>query len=69
MDLTNIACIGSTKSGTGAAGILISPDGARAFVAVSRDNFIAVVDLKTLAVVGRLETGRGVDGMAWAMRN
>jgi YVTN family beta-propeller protein len=57
------------KLGSGAAGILVSPDGARAFVAVSRDNFIAVVDLKALAVVGRLETGRGVDGMTWAVRN
>jgi YVTN family beta-propeller protein len=46
-------------------GILMQPDGARAYVAVNGDNYIAVVDLKTLAVTGRIETGRGPDGMAW----
>jgi len=47
-------------------GILMEPGGARAYVAVNGDNYIAVVDLKTLAVTGRIETGRGPDGMAWA---
>jgi YVTN family beta-propeller protein len=46
-------------------GILVQPDGARAYVAVNGDNYIAIVDLKTLAVTGRIETGRGPDGMAW----
>jgi DNA-binding beta-propeller fold protein YncE len=55
--------------GHGAAGILITPDGSRAFVAVSRDNYIAVVDLKTLSITGRIETGGGPDGMAWAVHN
>ena len=54
--------------GQGVAGILIVPDGARAFVAVSRDNEIAVVDLKTLAIAGKIKTGGGPDGMAWADR-
>jgi YVTN family beta-propeller protein len=47
-------------------GILISPDGALAYVAVAGDDNITVVDLKTLAVVTRLQTGKGPDGMAWA---
>lgn len=46
-------------------GILIEPGGARAYVAVNGDNHVAVVDLKTLTVTGRIETGRGPDGMAW----
>lgn len=46
-------------------GILMQPDGARAYVAVNGDNYIAIVDLKTLAVTGRLDTGKGPDGMAW----
>ena len=46
-------------------GILIQPDGARAYVAVNGDNYVAVVDLKTRTVTGRIETGRGPDGMAW----
>jgi len=54
--------------GQGVAGILIVPDGSRAFVAVSPDNEVAVVDLKTLSVTGRIATGKGPDGMAWAVR-
>jgi YVTN family beta-propeller protein len=46
-------------------GILVQPDGARAYVAVNGDNYIAVVDLKTLTVTGRIEPGKGPDGMAW----
>jgi len=51
--------------GHGVAGILIAPDGARAYIAVSRDNYIAVVDLKTLSEAGRISTGKGPDGLAW----
>jgi len=54
--------------GRGAAGILIGPDGSRAYVAVSRDNYVAVIDLKTLSVTGHLATGKGPDGLAWAVR-
>lgn len=54
--------------GKGIAGILISPDGSRAYVAASRDNYVAVIDLKTLAMIGKIETGRGPDGMSWAIK-
>ena len=53
------------KLGRSTEGILIVPDGSRAFVAVSGDNNVAVVDLKTLAVIGTIETGKDPDGMAW----
>ncbi|MBZ5606277.1 MAG: beta-propeller fold lactonase family protein [Acidobacteriia bacterium] len=46
-------------------GILIVPDGSRAYIAVNGDNFLAVLDLKTLQVTGKVQTGRGPDGMAW----
>jgi YVTN family beta-propeller protein len=46
-------------------GILIEPGGKRAFIAVAGDNHIAVLDLNTLNVTGRIQTGRGPDGMAW----
>ena len=49
-------------------GILIAPDGAHAYVAVNGDNFVSVVDLKTLAETARIQTGTGPDGMAWASR-
>jgi DNA-binding beta-propeller fold protein YncE len=54
--------------GTGAAGIQIQPDGARAFIACSPDNYVAVVDLKSFAVVGRIDAGKNPDGLAWATR-
>ncbi|HEX3986375.1 MAG TPA: YncE family protein [Acidobacteriaceae bacterium] len=53
--------------GHGAAGILMDPIGDRAFVACSPDNYIVVVDLKTLKVVGHLDVGEP-DGLAWAVR-
>jgi YVTN family beta-propeller protein len=54
------------KVGKGAAGILMVPDGSRAFVACSPDNYIAVIDLNKLEVTGHLEVGRSPDGLAWA---
>ena len=54
--------------GHGCAGILIVPDGSLAYVAVSPDSNVAVVDLKTLTVTGRIATGKGPDGLAWAVR-
>ena len=50
------------------AGILITPDGARAYVAVTGDDNVAVIDLKTLELQARIQTGTGPDGMAWAVR-
>jgi YVTN family beta-propeller protein len=47
------------------AGILLAPDGVRAYVAATYDDFVAVVDLKSLEVTGRILTGNGPDGMDW----
>jgi DNA-binding beta-propeller fold protein YncE len=54
--------------GHGAAGIQMQPDGARAFIACGPDNYVAVLDLKTLEVVGHIDAGGEPDGMAWAVR-
>jgi YVTN family beta-propeller protein len=54
--------------GGGAAGILIAPDGSRAYVAVSTADKIAVVDLKTLEVTGQISAGKQPDGLAWAVQ-
>jgi hypothetical protein len=35
---------------------------------VPEDNNIAMIDLKTLELTGRLSTGSGPDGMAWVER-
>ena len=54
--------------GHGAAGILMDRDGSRAFVACTPDNYVAIVDLKTLEVTGHLDVGGGPDGLAWAVQ-
>ena len=51
--------------GNSPAGILIPPDGGRAYVAVTGSNFVAVVDFKTWTVTKKIEAGAGPDGMAW----
>jgi YVTN family beta-propeller protein len=53
------------KLGASVEGILMLPDGAHTIMAVSGDNRLAVMDLKTLAVTATLETGKGPDGMGW----
>lgn len=52
--------------GHGAAGILMQPDGAGAFVACSPDNYVAVIDLKSLEVTRHLDVGTDPDGLAWS---
>lgn len=54
--------------GHGAAGILMDAVGSRAFVACTPDNYVAVVDLKTLEITSHLEVGGAPDGLAWAVR-
>ncbi len=51
--------------GGGAAGIVIVPDGSRAYVAVSGRDKVAVVDLKSLEISGNISTGKQPDGLAW----
>jgi YVTN family beta-propeller protein len=67
-DATSRKQIKRMHLGHGAAGILMQPDGSRAYVSCSPDNDVAVVDLKTFDVVGRIYPGRGPDGLAWAVR-
>lgn len=55
------------KLGRGSAGILMQPDGVRAFVACSPDNYVAVIDLMSLEVTGHLDVGPEPDGLAWAV--
>jgi len=56
------------KIGRGAAGILIQPDGLRAYVACTPDDYIAVIDVKTLEMTGKIAVGKQPDGLAWAVR-
>jgi len=56
------------NTGHGAAGILVDTDGSRAFIGCTADNYVAVIDLKTLEVIGHIDIGGGPDGLAWAVR-
>jgi YVTN family beta-propeller protein len=51
----------------GSGGIQMQPDGKRAYVACGRDGYVAVIDLKTLEMVGQISIP-GPDGLAWAVR-
>lgn len=54
----------SVKVGAAATGVLVAPDSRTAYVAVSGENKVAIVDLETLAVTGTIATGGNPDGMA-----
>jgi len=47
-------------------GLQMQPDGARAFAACGRDGYVAVIDLKTLTLVGKVPVA-SPDGLAWAV--
>ena len=68
LDATTRHVIKRIPIGHGSGGVLVQPDGARAFVACSPDNYVAVIDLGSLAVVGHIQAGTEPDGMAWAIR-
>lgn len=53
--------------GHGSGGVLIQPDNQRAYVACSADNYVIVLDLKTLAITGHIQAGGNPDGLAWAV--
>jgi YVTN family beta-propeller protein len=53
------------KVGSGIAGILVAPDGSKAYIGATPDNYVGVVDLKTLEMMGKISTGKGPDGMDW----
>lgn len=47
-------------------GLVISPDGTRAYVAATQADVVVVVDSATLEVVDLIKAGKEPDGMAWA---
>jgi YVTN family beta-propeller protein len=56
------------RIGHGAAGIQMQPDGTRAYVSCTPDNYVAVIDLKSLQVAGHIEAGKQPDGLAWVVK-
>jgi YVTN family beta-propeller protein len=68
LDVASRKAVKRLPIGHGAAGIVMQPDGKRAFVACSPDDYVTVVDLGTMSVVGKIDAGGEPDGMAWAVR-
>lgn len=66
IDVASRAVTKRIPMGHGAAGIQMQPDGTRAFFACTPDNYVAIVDLKTLEVTGHFEAGKNPDGLAWS---
>jgi YVTN family beta-propeller protein len=65
LDAASHAQIKRIHVGSSAAGILIPPDGQRAYIACTGDNNVAILNLQTFAIEGRIQTGKAPDGMAW----
>jgi YVTN family beta-propeller protein len=64
-DATTKELIRKIDTEAGPEGILIAPDGKRAFVACANAGKVAVLDLDTLTFTGSVATGNQPDGMAW----
>ncbi len=67
LDVATHAVVKRLPIGHGAAGIQMDPDGQRAFVSCSPDGYVAVIDLKTLMMIGKIDAGGNPDGLAWAV--
>lgn len=68
MDVATRLPVKRIPVGHGAAGIVMQPGGARAFVACSPDGYVTVIDLHSLEAGARVPIGNDPDGMAWASR-
>ena len=54
------------KLAGGTVGVAVAADSKRAYVALQEAGSVAAVDLEKMEVVGKVETGKGPDGIAWA---
>jgi len=66
VDAGTRAIVKRLRVGMTPEGILVPPEGDRVYVALTGENRVIAVDVKTLEVVQTIATGRGPDGMAWA---
>lgn len=64
IDAATRKLVKTLKMGKGCAGILTDPDSKLAYVACTPDNYIQIVDLGKMEIVGKIELN-GADGMAW----
>jgi YVTN family beta-propeller protein len=65
VDMASRKTVKHVTAGRGVTGLLVAPDGSKAYAAATTENWVAVIDLKTLEVSGKIATGTGPDGMDW----
>jgi DNA-binding beta-propeller fold protein YncE len=65
VDTTTHQVVKRLHPGGNGGGIQMRPDGVRAYVATGGAGYVAVIDLKTLEIVGKIDAGGGPDGLAW----
>ena len=53
------------KMGAASEAIFPEPDGKHVLISVTNEDAVAEVDLTTMSIVRRFESGKGPDGMAW----
>lgn len=68
MDVATRKIVKRVNIGRGAAGIQMRPDGTVAYVACTPDNYVVVLDLKSLTVKEHIDAGGQPDGLAWLGR-
>jgi YVTN family beta-propeller protein len=65
VDVASRKVVKRLNAGRGVTGLLVAPDGSKAYAAATTENWVAVIDLKTLEVSGKIASGTGPDGMDW----
>jgi YVTN family beta-propeller protein len=65
-DAASKEVIKSVEMPEGPSGILMAPDGKRAFVACAGAKKVAVIETSTFSVLHEIETGNVPDGLAYA---
>jgi YVTN family beta-propeller protein len=66
LDAASHEVVKTIKTEKGPAGILMTPDGSRAYIACADAGVVQILDLGSLAITGSIATGNVPDGMAWA---
>jgi DNA-binding beta-propeller fold protein YncE len=68
VDATTHQVVKHLHTGGSGGGIQMQPNGARAYEATGSAGYVAVIDLKALEIVGKIDAGGGPDGLAWAIQ-
>jgi YVTN family beta-propeller protein len=67
IDVAEGAVVATVVTGKGAHGVVVSPDGRRAFVTNIRDSTVSAIDTATRAVVASYPVGAGPNGITYGV--